>query len=214
MLVQLSLALLLQADPSFQPRLAGVSTTSNRFTDAAGYAVLNFLSTWRTAWLQSVEYQGYGHNEIRLRDDHCHWDGSYSPTGNRGYYRPPSVIHNSSRRSMCPNWFPADEPTPGDERVARDVQLTAAWRERVRDARNALLDSLAMLDRLRPGDAWITGERVRFLVDQNEIRKALEVAQSCTAERAWCAQLTGFALDAAGDYARADSAFDAASAAM
>src|SRR5678815_1365423 len=65
MLVQLSLALLLQADPSFQPRLAGVVSTSNAYTDAAGFAVLRFLSTWRTAWLQSVEYQGYGHNEIR-----------------------------------------------------------------------------------------------------------------------------------------------------
>jgi len=64
MLFHLSLALQLQADPSFQPRLAGVPSTSNRFTDAAGYAVLNFLSTWRTAWLQSVEYQGFCHNEI------------------------------------------------------------------------------------------------------------------------------------------------------
>jgi len=214
MLVQLSLALLLQADPSFQPRLAGVVSTSNAYTDAAGFAVLRFLSTWRTAWLQSVEYQGYGHNEIRLRDDHCHWDGSYSPSGNRGYYRPPSVIHNSSRRSMCPNWFPADEPSPGDERVTRDIQLTGAWRDRVRDARAMLIDSLEALDRMHPGDAWITGERVRFLVDQNEIDKAVKVARSCTAERAWCAQITGFALDAAGDYARADSAFDAATAAM
>ena len=100
MLAHLLLALQLQANPSFQPRLAGVPSTANAYTDAAGYAVLTFLSTWRTAWLQSVEYQGYGHNEIRLRDDHCHWDGSDSPSGSRGYNRPPSVIHNSSRRSM------------------------------------------------------------------------------------------------------------------
>src|SRR5262249_1336608 len=77
-----------------------------------------------------------------------------------------------------------------------------------------LLDSLATLDRLHPGDAWITGERVRFLVDQDDVPGALEVARSCTAERVWCAQLTGFVFDAAGDYVRADSAFDAAGNAM
>lgn len=214
MLVQLSFALLLQADPSFQPRLAGIPFSANAITDAAGYAVLRFLSTWRTAWLQSVEYQGYGHTDIRLRDDHCHWDGSYSPRGDRGYYRPPSVIHNSSRRSMCPNWFPSDEPTPFDERVSRDASLTPDWRERVRTARDGLLDSLETLDKLKPGDAWITGERVRFLVDQRKFDSAIDVARACTADRVWCQQLKGFAYDAAGDYTRADSAFDAASAGM
>jgi hypothetical protein len=71
-----------------------------------------------------------------------------------------------------------------------------------------------MLAKLHPGDAWITGERVRFLVDQDEAAAALDVARACTADRAWCAQLAGFALNAAGDFNRADSAFDAATAAM
>jgi hypothetical protein len=207
-------ALLLQADPSLQPRLAGLPSPANAVTDAAGYAVLRFLTTWRTAWLESVDWRGYGHTDIRLRDDHCHWDGSYSPTGNRGYNRPPNLIHRSSRRSMCPDWFPADERTPDDERVEHDVSLAPAPRDRVRRARAVLIDSLAFLAKLHPGDAWITGERVRFLIDQGELPAALEVARTCTADRVWCAQLTGFALDAAGEFARADSAFDAAGAAM
>jgi hypothetical protein len=207
-------ALLLQANPSLQPRLAGVATTANAATDAAGYAVLRFLQTWRSAWLESVTWQSYGHNDIRLRDDHCHWDGSYSPTGNRGYNKPPNLIHHSSRRSMCPDWFPVDERTPTDERTARDVSLSPMWRDRIRATRSKLIDSLAALDRVHPGDAWITGERVRFLVDQEDVQGALEVARSCTAERMWCAQLTGFVFDAAGDYVRADSAFDAAGNAM
>src|SRR5215467_15136363 len=153
-------ALLLQANPSLQLRLAGVASTSNAATDAAGYAVLRFLQTWRSAWLESITWQSYGHNDIRLRDDHCHWDGSYSPTGNRGYNKPPNLIHRSSRRSMCPDWFPTDERTPDDERVARDASLSPMWRDRIRTARARLLDSLAILDRLHPGDAWITGERV------------------------------------------------------
>ncbi len=214
MLVHIALALQLKADPSLQPRLEGVPVASNAITDAAGYAVLNFLTSWRTAWLGSVDWRGSSSTDSRLRDDHCHWDGSYSAGGGRGYWRPPTLIHRGSRRSMCPDWFPADEQTPGDERVLRDASLTPEWRDRVHSSRSALLDSLGTLAKLKPGDAWITGERVRFLVDQGQLKEALEIAQSCTADRVWCEQLTGFAYNAAGDYTRADSAYDAASAAM
>ena len=186
MLVHIALALQLKADPSLQPRLEGVPVASNAITDAAGYAVLNFLTSWRTAWLGSVDWRGSSSTDSRLRDDHCHWDGSYSAGGGRGYWRPPTLIHRGSRRSMCPDWFPADEQTPGDERVLRDASLTPEWRDRVHSSRAALLDSLATLAKLKPGDAWITGERVRFLVDQGQLKEALEVAQSCTADRVWC----------------------------
>lgn len=214
MLVPLSLVLQLQAAPSFQPRLAGVTTSSNAITEAAGSAVLRFLSTWRTAWLESVGREGYTPNKVRLRDDHCHWDGSYDPTSDRSYVKVPTLIHNGSRRSMCPNWMPAGEPLSADERVIRDAALTRKWRAIVHGARAVLIDSLAKLAKLKPADALITGERVRFLVDQGNVSEAVTVARACTGNPAWCAQLTGFALDAAGDYVHADSAFDAAAAAM
>jgi hypothetical protein len=210
----ISLALLLQAAPLSQPRLAASPLATDALTDVAGYAVLHFLSTWRTAWRESVDLRSYGHVDVRLRDDHCHWDGSYSGVKARGEFRPPSLIHRSSRRSMCPNWYPADEPSQPDERLEPDVSLSPLWRDRVQRARTVLIDSLNMLATLRPGDAWITGERVRFLVDQDEIPAAIEVARHCTADRVWCAQLTGYALHAARDFVRADSAFDAAAAAM
>jgi hypothetical protein len=199
MLVHLALALQMQADPSLQPRLEGVPVASNAITDAAGFAVLGFLTDWRTAWLGSVDWRGGNSSDIRLRDDHCHWDGSYSPTHNRSYWRPPNLIHRSSRRSMCPDWFPADEHAPdGDERVSRDASLAPEWRDRIHAQRSRLLDSLSTLASVKPADAWITGERVRFLVDQGDVASALNVARNCTAERAWCLELTGFALDAAG----------------
>ena len=214
MLVHLALALQMQADPSLQPRLEGVPVAANTITDAAGYAVLSFLTTWRTAWLGSVDWRGSSSTDIRLRDDHCHWDGSYSPTGNRGYWRPPNLIHRSSRRSMCPDWLPPEEQNHDDERVSRDVSLSPDWRDRIHSTRSVLLDSLAALASLKPGDAWIAGERVRFLVDQGDVKEALAVARACTADRAWCAELAGFSFDAAGDYRRADSAYDAAAVAM
>lgn len=216
MLLHISLALLLQADPLSQLSQSRLGTSSNieGRTDAAGYAVLRFLQTWRTAWVASDNWRGLGPTDIRLRDVHCHWDGSYGNTGVRGNFKPPSLIHRSSRRSMCPDWFPTDDRGLGDERIERDVSLSPQWRDRVHAARAQLLDSLARFDEQHPGDAWITGERVRFLVDQGEPGAALDVARACTADRVWCTQLAGFALDAADDFARADSAFDAAGALM
>jgi hypothetical protein len=211
--LQISLAVLLLQAGSAQPTLAA-APRPDAIIDAAGHAVLTFLSTWRTAWKESVDFNGYGDGAIRLRDIHCHWDGSYVTSPGRTSEPPPGVIHNGSRRSMCPNWYPVNERVPYDERVNRDAGISPMWRDRVHAARAKLLDSLATLDARKPGDAWITGQRIRFLVNQQTFNEAIAVARLCTADRAWCSQLAGFAYDAAGDYVRADSAFDAAAAAM
>lgn len=213
MSLSVSFAILLLQAGTAQPELAA-NPRSEAVIDAAGRAVLSFLSVWRTAWRESVEWNGYGEGNVRLRDIHCHWDGSYVTRPGRTNETPPSVIHHSSRRSMCPNWFPAEERMPYDERTDRDASLAPAWRSRVKTARATLLDSLEKLDARRPGDAWITGQRVRFLVNQGSLKDALAVAHLCAAGKVWCAQLSGFAYDAAGDYRRADSAFDAAAALM
>ena len=210
MWIHISLSLLMQGAPLSGPQLAA-STRPTSATEAAAKAVIGFLATWRTAWHSNARDSGYANDDIRLRDVHCHWDGSFKGGSNRN---PPSVIHRGSRRSMCPNWYPTGERPEPDERVERDASLTPEWRDRVHQARALLIDSLAVLDGVKPGDAWITGQRVRFLVDQRSAMTAVEVARRCSAERAWCAQLLGFALHAAGDYPHADSAFDAASAAM
>jgi len=211
--ISLTAAFVLPTSLASAPRLTPPEP-NDVIADAARGAVLHFLSTWRTAWLQGGDWQGFAMSEIRLRDVHCHYDGSFNASTARGSARPPSVIHHSSRRSMCPNWIPSDEQVPDDERTLRDGALYPAWRERIRDARMTLLDSLATLAKLRPSDGWITGQRVRFLIDQGQTDSAIALTRHCSAERAWCAQLAGFALHAAGDFARADSAFDAAAAAM
>jgi hypothetical protein len=114
---------------------------------------------------------------------------------------------------MCPSWYPAAELAQPDERVDRDGALEPSSRAQVQQARARLIASLHALDERKRGDAWITGQLVRFLVDQGSATAAVEVARQCSADRVWCAQLLGFALHAAGDY-RADAAFDAATAAM
>jgi hypothetical protein len=213
MWIHVSLALLLQATPSLEPSLSASTRTTISVAEAANHAVLEFIATWRTAWHSGAQGSGYDKDGIRLRDVHCHWDGSFKGSSSRLDY-PPSVIHHGSRRSMCPNWFPNGEFTATDERVNRDGALVPQWRDHVHQARGALIDSLFVLDSRKPGDAWITGQRVRFLVDQGQAKAAVEVARRCSAERGWCAQLTGFAMHAAGDHRGADSAFDDAAAAM
>ena len=137
-------ALLLQVVQPSQPQVAASPRSAEMRTDAAGYAVMHFLGTWRSAWLESVGWRGSGTTFIRLRDVHCHWDGSY---GVAGYYRsangsgahggppPPNLIHRSSRRSMCPDWYPVGESIPDDERLLLDISLAPSVRDRTRLAR-------------------------------------------------------------------------------
>src|SRR2546425_999725 len=64
------------------------------------------------------------------------------------------------------------------------------------------------------GDAWIAGQRVRYLVESGRTGDAVRAAEACRAAGWWCWALGGLALHAAGEYPAADSAFDAALALM
>lgn len=61
-----------------------------------------------------------------------------------------------------------------------------------------------------PGDAWITGQRVRYLGEHKEPARALAAANACRAEAAWCAALAGFALHEDGRFGEAGEAFERA----
>jgi hypothetical protein len=84
----------------------------------------------------------------------------------------------------------------------------------VRDARARLLAALDSAAALFPGDDWIAGQRLRYLVEDGRREEALAAARGCRATGWWCAALTGLALHAGQEYARADSTFAAALAAM
>lgn len=81
-------------------------------------------------------------------------------------------------------------------------------------ARDGLLATLAATAARLPGDHWVAGQRVRYLVDAERTDEARQAARACRAEGWWCLALLGFASHAARDYAAADSAFDAALAVM
>jgi hypothetical protein len=93
-----------------------------------------------------------------------------------------------------------------DERRERPAPEPLA----IRDARATLLAALDDARARLPGDPWIAGQRVRYLVEDGRDRAAVSAARECRADGWWCAALLGLALHTAGAFAGADSAFDAA----
>jgi len=84
----------------------------------------------------------------------------------------------------------------------------------VKRERAELIATLDQAAAASPGDAWIAGQRVRYLVEAGRPAEAAHAARECRAGRWWCLALDGYALRSSGDYAAAASAFAAAVGAM
>jgi hypothetical protein len=95
-----------------------------------------------------------------------------------------------------PEWEPPEEP----EATVR--------------ARDRLLAELASVAALIPGDDWVAGQRVRYLVEAGEFDEARAAAGRCHADRWWCEALAGYAAHYAGIPAAADAAYERALQAM
>ncbi|MDP9202896.1 MAG: hypothetical protein M3P26_13335 [Gemmatimonadota bacterium] len=79
----------------------------------------------------------------------------------------------------------------------------------IRRARAELLREFEKASATLPGDDWIVGQRVRYLVETRD-SAAIDVARSCRASKWWCEALLGLALHVDGNFAGADSAFSLA----
>jgi hypothetical protein len=108
-----------------------------------------------------------------------------------------------------------------DSRIGRfchwnspDDTLPAKESRNVVRGRLALLHTLDTLSRRSPRDGWITGQRIRYLLETGDDSTAVRVAASCGAEVWWCDALRGLTLHEAGAGAASDSAFARALAAM
>jgi hypothetical protein len=111
------------------------------------------------------------------------------------------------RRAICPSWYPARATPPWDERDGIDKALIEQLVPAIRQKRAALLDELDRGAALLPHDDWITGQRVRFRMDQADTAGALRAAGECTASAWWCAALAGYMLSLHELMSHADSAF-------
>ncbi|MDB4906079.1 MAG: hypothetical protein JWO05_863 [Gemmatimonadetes bacterium] len=84
---------------------------------------------------------------------------------------------------------------------------------RVARARERLLGELAQALRAKPGDEWLSGQRVRYLIDGGWLDSAVAAARECRG--GWtCAALEGLALHSAQRWGGGDSAFARALAQM
>ncbi|HEV2018672.1 MAG TPA: hypothetical protein VGQ98_10245 [Gemmatimonadaceae bacterium] len=79
----------------------------------------------------------------------------------------------------------------------------------IRRARAELLRDLEKAGNAVPGNDWIIGQRIRYLVEGHD-SSAISAARSCKATKWWCDALVGLALHVNGNYAAADSAFSVA----
>jgi hypothetical protein len=86
--------------------------------------------------------------------------------------------------------------------------------EEIGRARGRLLERLDSVARAIPGDPWVSGQRVRYLVEARRFDDALAAARECRAAAWWCDALQGYAEHFSGRALAADSAFDASLGAM
>ena len=135
---------------------------------------------------------------------HCHPDVSEARFPRVHAYIIESGI---GKRAICPSWYPIDQTPPWDERRAIDAPLVAPLRRRIVAARSRLLDELDWAASILPADAWITGQRVRFALDQSDTVRAERAAAGCRAPEWWCTALGGYLVHARGDHRRSDAIF-------
>ncbi len=81
-------------------------------------------------------------------------------------------------------------------------------------ARAKLIEALDREAIRSPRDGWITGQRVRYLLEAGDTTLALRAAGECLAERWWCDAIRGLVLHETGGGVSADSAFALALSSM
>ncbi len=124
------------------------------------------------------------------------------------------------RREHLPK-FDGRRPSSCQEQVGRfcywyderDRDLPKELPE-VTQARERLLRVLDSVGTLQPGDNWISGQRVRYLLEAGRPEDALKVARSCTSVGWWCDAITGLSLHELRRYAEAEATFEKVLAAM
>ena len=82
------------------------------------------------------------------------------------------------------------------------------------EGRDRLLRLLDSLGTQQPGDNWISGQRVRYLIEAGRPLDGLKVAEACKSFGWWCDALAGISLHEAGRYAESEARFEQVLAAM
>lgn len=125
----------------------------------------------------------------------------------------------SRRRQLLP--YSGGSRGRCDERIGRfcywyddgDTTLPAEP-ARVAGERARFLAELEGFHRELPGDGWLLGQRVRYLVEHGDTAAAMALTSGCEPAEWWCGALAGYARHAAGRFEAAQAAFDGVLLAM
>jgi len=187
-------------------------------------SITEFQAAWQRAWRESETTRQESPNgaaQLRLRTPliHCHpteRDSQFIQTywyGNDDVVRQKNfqfaqIAGRNSMFAACPTWLFADpSPAAQDERFGRDAALLEPMRVGMHDLRGLLLSELDVAASNTPADGWLSGQRVRFLFDQNDVPGALAAVNACKAARWWCAALRGYAQARINEIGPAETAF-------
>lgn len=117
-----------------------------------------------------------------------------------------------TRRRLLPP-FTGGRPSPCEARIGRYCYWYDGSAQpppeapAAAPARQHLLLALARAQEALPGDRWIAGQQIRYLVEHGETDAAVAASRTCGADLAWCAALLGYALHSAGRFEEAERAF-------
>ena len=187
---------------------------SSALVAAVRSAELRFLASWQSAWIESNERSPARWFDLGTVGGRIATaSGASPPPRGRQYWCRSDMADNPDRdysgtlavgagwiirsvvpmRGVCPSWFLGPGSPPWDERLSIDASLSDADRHLVRAKRDSLLELLDSAAARLPADDWIAGQRIRFVLDQDEVARALVIARDCRGTPWWCALLAGYA---------------------
>lgn len=213
-------ALLLTAMTLLPPRRAEAQVTvpvDSALVTRIARVETEFFVAWRKAWRDALDSVVPTADFGDQKRDPDAWAYKYlhSRCATQERSVSLSIVRSASNGpAICPWWanWRNDGPSAASVvRVEAPVRATVAGALRVR--RDALVKLLDSAFQERPGNPWIVGQNVRFLVDEKDLVGALGVTRKCVASRWWCSSLAGFVHHQTGNLAAADSAFRIATSA-
>ena len=77
-------------------------------------------------------------------------------------------------------------------------------------ARAELLGEFAKISTIIPGDSWLLGQRIHYLAENSDWRRAEEVLGQCHTQNWWCTALLGFLKHLQSDWLKSTQYFDLA----
>lgn len=86
--------------------------------------------------------------------------------------------------------------------------------EAIRRRRASLIRVLDSAATILPGDPWLGGQLVRYLVEDGRYDEAIGFSDWCAADRSWCLALAGYAAHSGGRFELADTLFSASLASL